>query len=98
MLVHTVLFWLKEGLDDTQRQDFCAGLASLKAVESLKGCYVGTPSTIDRPVVDTSYSFCLTTIFEDMAGHDIYQVHALHKAFLKKFNTYWDKVVIYDAN
>jgi len=32
-----------------------------------------------------------------MAGHDIYQVDPLHKAFLDSFRTFWTKVQIYDA-
>ncbi|HYF51200.1 MAG TPA: hypothetical protein VEJ63_17425 [Planctomycetota bacterium] len=32
-----------------------------------------------------------------MAGHDVYQEHRLHKAFLEQFKSYWQKVLIYDA-
>jgi len=33
-----------------------------------------------------------------MAGHDEYQVHPLHKAFLDEFKVFFDKVTIYDAH
>jgi hypothetical protein len=63
-----------------------------------KTLHIGTPAPIDRPVVDSTYTFSLTIIFEDLAGHDVYQVHDLHKAFLDQFRVLFEKVVIYDAH
>ncbi len=98
MLVHTVLFWLKEDLDDAQRAAFRKGLESLRGIETVEDLHVGTPApTPPRPIIDNTYSFGLTVIFRDMAGHDAYQVHGLHKAFLDAFASYWIRVQIYDA-
>ena len=47
--------------------------------------------------VYTTYTFSLNIIFKDLEGHDVYQVHPLHKAFLEEFKVYFEKVVIYDA-
>ena len=41
--------------------------------------------------------FSLVIIFEDLAGHDVYQIHSIHKAFLDEFRGLFEKVVIYDA-
>ena len=99
MLIHSVYFWLKPELTEAQRADFRRGLESLKGVRSIEQLHVGTPATIPpRPVVDASYSFGLTVIFKDLAGHDLYQVDPIHKAFLEQFRTFWTKVQIYDAN
>lgn len=98
MLVHSVYFWLKPELTEAQRAEFRGGLESLAGVRSIAQVYIGTPAAIPpRPVVDASYSFGLTVIFKDLAGHDLYQVDPIHKAFLDKFRTYWTKVQIYDA-
>lgn len=98
MLIHSVYFWLKPELTDAQRADFRAGLESLAVVKAVTAFYVGTPAAIPpRPVVDSSYSFGLTCVFKDLAGHDAYQVDPLHKAFLDRFRSYWSKVQIYDA-
>lgn len=98
MLIHSVYFWLKPELNNAQRAAFRGGLESLRGVTSLKAYYVGTPAPIpSRPVVDASYSFSLTGVFQDLAGHDAYQVDPLHQAFLEQFRTYWIKVQIYDA-
>ena len=60
--------------------------------------FIGVPAATDRPVIDRSYTFALIVIFDDLAGHDAYQVHPIHGAFVDTFNTYWTKVQIYDSN
>jgi hypothetical protein len=97
MLTHHVLFWLKSDTTEIQKKAFRASLESLKDVETIHTMYVGTPSPIDRAVVDTTYTFSLLIVFHDLVGHDVYQVHPLHKAFLDEFRIFFEKVVIYDA-
>jgi hypothetical protein len=97
MLSHIVVFWLKDDLSDAQRSAFCQGLESLKAIESAQGVYIGTPAnTGDRPVIDKSYSFGLTVLFNSIQDQDAYQIHPLHQGFLKQFGTFWSRVQIYD--
>ncbi|WP_207533305.1 Dabb family protein [Desertivirga arenae] len=97
MLTHHVLFWLKSDITEEQKTAFRAGLESLSKVETIKSIYIGTPAPIERPVVDTTYTFSLVIVFEDLAGHDVYQVHPIHKAFLDEFRVLFERVVIYDA-
>ncbi|MFA6242142.1 MAG: Dabb family protein [Candidatus Hydrogenedentales bacterium] len=97
MLVHSVYFWLKSGQSDEEIASFRGGLESLVGIDSARGVYVGTPAATNRPVIDRSYTFALTVLFDDMAGHDAYQVHPLHTEFLKTFGSRWERVVIYDA-
>jgi hypothetical protein len=97
MLTHHVLFWLKSETTEEQKSAFRAGLESLRGVETVEELYIGTPAPISRAVVDTTYTFSLNIIFKDLEGHDVYQVHDLHKAFLEEFRVLFDKVVIYDA-
>lgn len=97
MLSHIVVFWLKDDLSDAQRSEFREGLESLKAIESAQGVYVGAPArTGDRPVIDKSYSLALTVLFDSIQDHDAYQVHSLHQNFLRRFGSYWSRVIIYD--
>lgn len=98
MIAHHVLFWLKADITEEQKTAFRNSLATLENIEVVKTFHLGTPAPIERAVVDTTYTFSLLLIFEDMAGHDVYQVHPLHKAFLDEFRVFFDKVVIYDAN
>ncbi|MGG9971293.1 Dabb family protein [Ferruginibacter sp. SUN002] len=98
MLTHHVLFWLKPETTEQQKADFKKGLESLKGVETIQSIYVGTPvPEINRPVVDTTYTFSLVLVFNDIAGHDVYQTHPVHKAFLDNFRVFFEKVIIYDA-
>lgn len=98
MIAHHVLFWLKADMTETQTTAFRKSLETLEQIEEVKTFHLGTPAPIERAVVDSSYTFSLLLIFEDLAGHDVYQVHPLHKAFLDEFKIYFEKVIIYDAN
>lgn len=97
MIVHHVLFWLKPETTAAEKEAFREGLQSLEHISVVKTFHVGIPTTIDRPVVDRSYTFSLLIFFEDLAAHDAYQVDPVHKAFLERFRVYFEKVVIYDA-
>ncbi len=97
MIAHHVLFWLKADTTDEQKQAFRQGLQSLASIEVIKTLHIGTPAPIERAVVDTTYTFSLVVFFDDLAAHDIYQVHEVHKAFLDQFRVLFDKVIIYDA-
>ncbi|PWS28727.1 transcription-repair coupling factor [Pedobacter yonginense] len=98
MIAHHVLFWLKADTTEDQKVAFRKSLETLQNIEVVKTFHVGTPAAIERAVVDTTYTFSLILFFEDMAAHDVYQVHPLHKAFLDEFKVYFEKVIIYDAN
>ncbi len=99
MLVHTVYFWLRDNLKSEERAEFLEGLESLQGIASAEAVYVGTPAATEaRPAIDDSYNFCLTVLLPDLAAHDAYQVDPLHRNFLARFATYWERVRIYDAD
>jgi hypothetical protein len=97
MFVHSVYFWLKPGLSEADRQAYLAGLRSLLTIPSVRWGYIGTPAATDRPVIDRSYSYALIAIFDNPAGHDLYQVHPVHDRFRDSCAGYWSRVQIYDA-
>ncbi|NTE04345.1 Dabb family protein [Agrobacterium tumefaciens] len=98
MIAHHVLFWLTADITEAQKAAFRTSLETLEQIEVVKTFHLGTPAPIERAVVDTSYTFSLLLMFEDLAAHDVYQVHPLHKAFLDEFKVYFEKVIIYDAH
>ncbi|WP_316814714.1 Dabb family protein [Pedobacter nyackensis] len=98
MIAHHVLFWLKADTSEEQKAAFRNGLQSLEKIEVVKTFHIGTPAPIERAVVDTTYTFSLVLFFEDLAAHDVYQVHEVHKAFLDEFRVLFEKVIIYDAH
>jgi hypothetical protein len=97
MITHHVLFWLKADITSEQKIAFQKSLSTLEEIEVVKFFHLGTPAPIERAVVDTSYTFSLLLAFDDLAAHDFYQVHPLHKAFLDEFKVFFERVVIYDA-
>ena len=98
MLVHTVIFYLRSDLTEAQKSEFRQGLESLRPIQSVQAFYIGSPAAIPpRPVVDSTYSFAITAIFNDVAGHNAYQSDPLHLTFLDQFKSLWSRVQIYDA-
>ena len=98
MLVHTVLFYGRPDLTADDRAALRAGLETLRKVPSVQALYIGAPAAVpDRPVIDKSFTLCLTVVFEDVAGHNAYQVHPTHLAFVDQCKQYWTRVQIYDA-
>lgn len=98
MLIHSVFFWLKPGLAPGEAQRFARGLSSLARIASVRRLHIGTPAaTAGRPVVDGTYSYALTVAFDDLAGHDAYQVDPIHDRFVADCAPLWTRVQVYDA-
>jgi hypothetical protein len=93
--VHTVYFWLKDGLTDAELGLFVEGLESLIGIETVQHGFYGTPAGTDREIIDRSYSYGLVVVFDDVAGHDAYQVHPVHDVFREKSHL-WTAVKIFD--
>ena len=97
MLVHTVYFWLKKDLTNDQRQAFRKGVETLSDIRAVEAVYVGAPASTRRPVIDRTYDIGLTVLCKDIAAHDAYQVDPIHTAFVETYSSFWERVVIYDA-
>jgi len=98
MVIHSVYFWLSDGLSGEDVEAFRKGLESLRPVETVATIYIGTPArTEPRPVIDASYDFSLIVLFQSVEAHNLYQTHPLHEAFVRDCKKYWKKVQIYDT-
>lgn len=98
MLVHHVRFYLVPGITAERRAALKAGIESLRAIPSVKHFFLGTPAPVPaRPIIDTEYGFALTAIFDDVAGHDVYQTHPVHLKFIADCKDCWSRVAIVDA-
>jgi Stress responsive A/B Barrel Domain len=96
-VVHTVYFWLKEKDNEAHQAALLAGLKELAQIDLIKTAYIGKPANTNRPVIDSSYSFSITFIFDNPADQDAYQPHPNHLAFIEKCSHLWEKVQVYDA-
>lgn len=95
--VHTVYFWLKEKDNNEHAELLYAGLKSLATIKEVKYAYVGKPANTDREVIDRSYDFSITFIFENKVDQDVYQDHPDHHVFINNCSHLWQKVQVYDA-
>jgi hypothetical protein len=97
VFVHSVYFWLKPTISESDLEKFKRGLDDLKSIESVRHAYTGVPAKTERPIIERGYSYGLILVFDDMKGHDLYQDHELHERFRQECGGFWSKVVIYDC-
>ena len=95
--VHTVFFWLKKKENAKHHAALHAGLKKLSKILEIKIAYIGTPAATNREVIDSSYDFSITFIFENSADQEVYQNHPDHHKFIAKCSHLWSKVQVYDA-
>ncbi|MCM8535725.1 MAG: Dabb family protein [Lentisphaeraceae bacterium] len=97
MFVHTVFFWLEKDLTEAQREAFKQGATTLTEIQPNVAAYLGVPAKTDRPVIDRTYDYSLTAIFESKEDQDLYQDHPVHLKFIENHAKDWAKVQVYDA-
>ena len=98
-MIHTVFFWLKEDLSETDRATFESELKRLPQIDYLEFGKVGKPAdTAERPVTDHSFDYSLVLSFNSMEDHDRYQTNdADQDRFIETCKEYWERVVVYDT-
>ena len=89
-------FTLKDDLSDEDRQRFDDGLTSLTTIDTVRHSFIGTPADTDRPIIDRAYTYGLVLTFDDVEGHDAYQVDPVHDAFRDTCSAFWSQVRIFD--
>lgn len=99
MLYHNVYFWLKEGVTESEKEDFEKGLdVFLSSIKEIKNYNIGIPAgTPDREVVDKSFGYSILVSFKNVADHNEYQKHPAHEVFINDFSALWEKVQVYDS-
>ena len=99
MLVHNVYFWLKSYISEEDKKLFDEKVRTLITIPSVKQGFVGTPAATEkRPVIDDSFDYSLTTIFESHEDQNIYQIHDIHTEFISLCSHMWDRHIVYDAD
>lgn len=97
-IVHSVYFWLKEGLTEKEITAFTAFFEALRAIPDVISLKYGRPAqTNPRPVVDQSWTYNLIVVFEQMDHINIYENHPIHLKAIEDFSSNWTKVVVYDT-
>lgn len=95
--VHTVFFWLKENGNSDHKQLLLKGLNELSQISEIKDAYIGAPAGTRREVIDSTFCWSITFIFESAEDQDIYQTHPDHLKFIENYGHLWSRVQVYDA-
>lgn len=95
---HLVFFWLKNPNNANDRIEFEESMQKLlKSSMYASNNHFGKPAAINRPVIDTSYTYCLKITFDSIEQHDNYQIDPAHKLFIAESKKLWKEVLIYDS-
>lgn len=95
---HLVFFWLKNPESNADRHAFEESLKKLlKTTIYARTHDLGKPAPINRPVIDTSYTYLLKITFDNLEQHDNYQSDPAHRLFISESKHLWKEVLIYDA-
>ncbi|MBW8888227.1 MAG: Dabb family protein [Fibrobacteres bacterium] len=97
MFVHAVYFWLKPDLSPAQVRQFEELATAMSKAPTVRNLWLGKPAATNRPVIERSYSYALTVVFDDAAGEAAYQTHATHDTFREKCGSFWSRVQIFDS-
>lgn len=96
--VHTVYFWLKNPDNPNDKAKFEKSLKTfINSSKFIKTKHIGIPAGTNRPVIDSSYSYCLSLTFASKAEQDKYQEEDVHLVFIKESEMLWKKVLVYDS-
>ena len=97
MFIHYVNFWLKPGTAQAAKDRLITDCRTLLgSIPTVRQLWAGPPAMTPRDVVDNSYDVALCVIFDDTAGHDVYQTHPLHHEFIARNKAHWDRVIVRD--
>ena len=97
-MIHTVYFWLTDGLSTAEREQFVAAAKALAEAPTVGACYVSAPAaTPERAVTDHSFDYSLHLLFADVAAHDAYQVSDVHLKFVAEQAEKFARVKVYDG-
>ncbi|MEX0770049.1 MAG: Dabb family protein [Balneolaceae bacterium] len=97
-LVHTVYFWFNDDVSEEDHQNFYQELKKLKQIPQIREGWIGVPAdTEERGVIDNTYDYSITFVFDNKEAEAEYQVHPIHLDFVETNADLWENVVVYDA-
>ena len=95
LIVHHVLFWLKNVNSEEDKIKLMENLEALKKIEYHR-TLIGIPMEgQEYEGTDSSYNVSLVTYFDDVKGRTAYENHPVHQAFIRDSNYLWQKTVTY---
>lgn len=97
-IIHSVYFWLKDGITDAEETDFLLYFQLLSKIPLVQTLNYGKAATTPaRDVVDHSFSYNLILTFKNLEDITAYGVHPEHTAGAEKFKKYWKRVEVKDT-
>ncbi len=99
MVHHTVYFWLKPGLPESERHAFLEALRMLVLSPNAYSCRVGTPLKPGREDADATFDFQLVIEFPTAEDYAAYRSpeDRVHTMFQLENKDRWARIRVCDA-
>src|SRR5690606_19816331 len=97
-ILHSVYFWLKANISETDEQDFLNFFEARRKVPGVQALQYGKPAPPTRtPVIDKSFQYNSLLTFPTMDDINTYETHPTHIAAAEQYSKYWVKVEVRDT-
>ncbi len=98
MMIHSVYFWLTEGLSEADCKSLEEGMRALFEIDVVADGKIGKPAkTPERDVTQNTFDYALFLHFDSVEKHDAYQVLPKHDEFVISFAKWFRSVQVYDT-
>jgi hypothetical protein len=96
-LTHVVLCWMDSTVTETEIDHLIEETRTLQEIPGILSLSVGRPVPSERPIVDDSFSFGITMVFESKEKMNAYLAHEKHTSFVsQKVKPRLAKLLVYD--
>lgn len=99
MMIHSVYFWLIDGLTGEQKDRFEDGMRKLFDIDVVASGRIGTPAGTParEGVTQNDFDYALFLEFASVEDHNTYQDCAEHHVFVDAFKQWFGTVKVYDT-
>ena len=94
---HIVVFTLKDASEEAIERLLADCNTYLSGHDGMVFYAAGTLADMHRDVNDRDFDVALTTVFQDKAAHDAYQVSDRHQEFIARGKSNWERVRVFDS-
>jgi hypothetical protein len=96
-ITHVVVVWLNDGVNEDGITEVMKKANMLSEIESVRGMKIGRPVASERKIVDGSFTFAISVVFDSDEEMQQYLGDPIHVDFVQSVLTpVLKKIVVYD--
>lgn len=97
-IIHSVYFWLKDGITIEEEQEFLKYFEILRNIPGASSLTFGKPApTKVRDVTDNTFDYNLIITFDKLSDINAYENHPEHVKGAHSYQKFWKRVQVRDT-